>query len=86
MLSMLESEHPACNLSTVVTARFTIWRWKQMMWLLRVRAAMRLEDRVFRRPARWLARLYRGEVATLWGHLGQAVQTLDGPRGAAMFK
>ena len=61
-------------------------KWKQMVWMVRARFALETEGKRYRRHPRWLSMMFAREVAALWGHLGGATKTLQGPRGPPLMK
>lgn len=85
-LGMTLSADPVLNMSWTIHGRLLVHKWKQMVWMLRARAAVTAEGRQYRRHPRWLAMMFAREVAALWGHLGGATRTLQGPRGPPLMK
>ena len=81
----LERSHDLVfNMSFEIAARLTTFKWKQLLLMLRARAAV--GERRWRRPCRWLAGLAAREVASLWGHLGASAQRLRGQDGPSLLR
>ena len=76
------SQDVVVNTAMVLTSRLITFKWKMMVWLVRVRPLMQQ----YRRPVRWLANLYANELASIWGHLGRCTQHLRGRDGPPMFR
>jgi len=86
VLGMTESGNVASNLSAVVRRRMAISRWRIMVWIQRMSLAHRAEGLRWKRPGRWLCNLQAADVASLWGHLGNAARTLRGAQGPALMR
>ena len=90
----LELEHSLdvpFNVGWTFMSRMVAFKWKQLVWLLRARAAVQRPGGPpgaggWRRPHRWLATLLARELASIWGHLGSAAQSLRGPRGPLLMR
>ena len=85
-LGMTMSGDPVFNMSWVIHGRLIVRKWKQMVWMVRARFALETEGKRYRRHPRWLSMMFAREVAALWGHLGGAIKTLQGPRGPPLMK
>ena len=85
-LGMTLSGDAVFNMSWVIHGRLIVHKWKQLVWMVRARDALEAEGRRYKRHPRWLAMMFSRETAALWGHLGGAVKTLQGPRGPPLMK
>ena len=83
-LALERSHDLVFNMSFEIAARLTTFKWKQLLLMLRARAAV--GERRWRRPCRWLAGLAAREVASLWGHLGASAQRLRGQDGPSLLR
>ena len=85
-LELKYSDDAPLNVGRALMARMVTFKWKQLVWLLRARVAVQrpggpLGAGGWRRPHRWVATLLARELASIWGHLGHAAQSMRGPRG-----
>ena len=85
LLGMTKSYDPVFNASWIVHQRMICHKWKALVWMLKVRAAMGLSKMQWRRNPRWLANLYAQELAKLWGHVG-VWQSDPGNTGPPLFR
>jgi hypothetical protein len=86
LLGMTKSYDPVFNASWIVHQRMICHKWKALVWMLKVRAAMGLSKMQWRRNPRWLANLYAQELAALWGHVGVCVRSVRGNTGPPLFR
>lgn len=85
-LGMTVSHDAVFNMSWIIHGRLIVHKWKQLVWMVRVKDALAADGRRFKRHPRWLALMFSREVAALWGHLGTTTKTLAGPRGPPLMK
>ena len=80
----LELEHSLdvpFNVGRTLMSRMVTFKWKQLVWLLRARAAVQRPGGPpgaggWRRPHRWLATLLARELASIWGPLARELASL----------
>jgi hypothetical protein len=85
-LGMTRSEDVAFNISNVIRARMVTFKWKQLTWMLRARAAFQQSKMTWKHHPRWLAMMLSKDVASLWGHLGCTTKSLRGVAGPPLFR
>ena len=85
-LGLQRSADPVLNMALEVHGRMLVFKWKQLVWMLRARQAMDAFNRTWRRPCRWLSIMLGRETAALWGHLGSTTRVLRGPQGPPIFR
>ena len=86
-LGLTRSHDPVFNMGFVIHGRLVTHKWKQLVWQLRGRAALAVDQhRPWKRPVRWLAALHGTETSAMWGHLGVASRELKAPKGAGLYK
>jgi hypothetical protein len=85
-LGMTQREDVAFNISYVIHSRMVTFKWKQLTWMLRARAAFQRSEMTWKRHPRWLAMMLSKDVASLWGHLGCTTKSLRGVAGPPLFR
>ena len=88
-LSNRYSEDLVINVALSLTCQLLTFKWKQLVWMLRIRRAVEMEmgDRSrWRRNPRWLMMMLGRQLASMWGHMGAARQLCNDPRLSAMMK
>ncbi|CAE7529229.1 unnamed protein product [Symbiodinium natans] len=77
------------NIMISLQSQLFTFKWKTLVWMLRVRAAVRAEmgHRVqWKRNPRWLMLLLGKQMGSLWGHIGAARQLCHDPRLSGLMK
>jgi hypothetical protein len=82
------SHDPVFNILGSTRSRLMALKWKLLVWMLRVRAAVLIEfpRARWKRNPRWLAMMAGTAMGSLWGHLGSLRQQLQKPTGAERFQ
>ena len=70
------------NIIRSITAQTITFKWKLMLLLMRVKAAVEMDGRGLRwkRNPRWIMQLHGRHLASLWGHVGAARQLCWNPK------
>ncbi|CAE7879281.1 unnamed protein product [Symbiodinium sp. KB8] len=83
-LSNRYSDDLVINVALSLTCQMLTFKWKQLVWMLRIRRAVEMEfgdSSRWRRNPRWLMMMMMGkQIASLWGHLGAARQLCNDPK------
>ncbi len=74
------------NIANNLHARVVCHKWKQFVWMLRMRRAHALEHLKMNSPCRWLAHMQGQDLAAIWGHTGAASREIKGPKGPPLFR
>ena len=83
MLGLMLSHDPALNMACEIHARMIVHKWEVILLALRTKEAM---GAMWRRSCWWLSLLQGRETAAQWGHLGDAMEILQGSNGPTLFK
>ena len=79
-LSTVFSDDPTMNLMISLKSQTLTFKWKMLLLLLRVKSAVEIERKRWRRNPRWIMYMQGNHIAALWGHLGAARQLCYSPR------
>ena len=85
-LSCRRSHDPVLSTAWELHGRLVTFKWKQFLWMARVREAVWQEGRRWRRNPRWLALMFSREAASIYGHMGASVKCLRGLQGPTLFQ
>ena len=76
----LFSDDPTMNLMISLKSQTLTFKWKMLLLLLRIKAAVETEKKKWRRNPRWIMWMQGNHIAALWGHLGAARQLCYSPK------
>ena len=86
LLGFRRSRDPVLNMAWELHARLVVHKWKQLVWMLRVRLVFERSRIEWRRPPRWLSSMLAREVGSMWGQLGAARQYVASDKGPPLMR
>ena len=81
-LSAQFSDDPTMNLMISLRSQTLTFKWKLLLLTLRIKHAVEMEKRRWKRNPRWIMKMHGNHIASLWGHLGAARQLCYSPKVA----